>query len=318
MPPLVSVIIPCYRQGHFLAGAIDSALAQTYPSVEVVVVDDGSDDNTDEVATRYSGKLVYVRKSNGGLSSARNAGLETARGEYVLFLDADDLLPSTAVADLVDALPTADALVIGGHSTFTHNPTTDAGPSIQPPSSPPLPQAFEYNLAPVHCWLSPRQAIDEVGRFDTSLRSLEDWHLWLRLLLSGRPVATIQQVVAYYRLYPGSMSTNRERMFQMRLRVMDDLLDWVGQNRDLWNKWGVAVFSPVRDTVRACLAKGVYPTEAAATYARLRRRYRGCLGGQSLTSWMIREGIGYTGERAVLFALRLLRPSLYQRYAQAI
>src|SRR5919112_291203 len=91
--PLVSVVIPCYNQAHFLGEAIESVLAQSYPNFEIIVVDDGSTDDTSEVAGRYP-KVRLVRQENQGLSGARNAGLARSEGEYVVFLDADDrLLP---------------------------------------------------------------------------------------------------------------------------------------------------------------------------------------------------------------------------------
>src|SRR5918995_6377717 len=90
---LVSVVIPCYNQAHFLGEAIVSVLAQSYPRFEIIVVDDGSTDDTPEVAARYPG-VRYVYQNNQGVSAARNSGLARSEGEYVVFLDADDrLLP---------------------------------------------------------------------------------------------------------------------------------------------------------------------------------------------------------------------------------
>ena len=91
---LVSVVIPCYNQAHFLGEAIESVLAQTYPHLEIVVVDDGSTDNTGEVAARYPG-VRYVRQENQGLAAARNTGLRHSSGDYLVFLDADDRLLAT-------------------------------------------------------------------------------------------------------------------------------------------------------------------------------------------------------------------------------
>jgi len=94
--PLVSVIIPCYRQAHFLAEAIESALVQTYPHVEILVIDDGSPDNTSEIAARYPG-VRCIRQPNRGVSEARNLGIRSSNGSYLIFLDADDRLRPDAI-----------------------------------------------------------------------------------------------------------------------------------------------------------------------------------------------------------------------------
>src|SRR5918993_3371746 len=97
--PLVTVVIPCYNQAHFLGEAIESVLSQSYPNFEVVVVDDGSTDDTSEVASRYPQKVRLIRQENRGLAGARNTGIGHARGEYLVFLDADDrLLPEALEA----------------------------------------------------------------------------------------------------------------------------------------------------------------------------------------------------------------------------
>src|SRR6516164_9832221 len=96
--PLVSVIIPCYRQARYLPEAIDSILGQSYPAVEAVVVNDGSDDDTEAVARRYGDRVRYAWRPNGGISAARNWGIAHARGAYLKFLDADDYLHPDQVA----------------------------------------------------------------------------------------------------------------------------------------------------------------------------------------------------------------------------
>src|SRR5262245_22789574 len=88
----VSIIIPCFRQGKYLTEAVDSCLGQTYQPIEVIVVNDGSDDDTDEVASSYKDAITYIRKKNGGVSSARNVGISAATGRYMMFMDADDHL----------------------------------------------------------------------------------------------------------------------------------------------------------------------------------------------------------------------------------
>ncbi|HWO47940.1 MAG TPA: glycosyltransferase family A protein, partial [Solirubrobacterales bacterium] len=95
--PLVSVVIPCWNQAHYLGEAIESALSQSYPSLEVIVVDDGSEDNSAAVAARFPG-VRCLRQGNSGVAAARNRGLAEAGGEYAVFLDADDRLLPDALA----------------------------------------------------------------------------------------------------------------------------------------------------------------------------------------------------------------------------
>src|SRR3954465_7699480 len=136
-PPLVSVVIPCFNHAKYLAGALDSVHRQTWTPIESIVLDDGSTDGSAEVAVAH-GATIVKRQANRGLSHARNAGLELARGEFVVFLDADDELVPDAVSSGVEVLaraPTAACVVhrcqlmddSGSPLPFTQTPleTTD-------------------------------------------------------------------------------------------------------------------------------------------------------------------------------------------------
>jgi glycosyltransferase involved in cell wall biosynthesis len=103
-PPLVSIIINNYNYGRYLAASIDSSLAQDYPLKEVIVVDDGSTDDSREIISRYNGQVVAVLKQNGGQASAFNACFEKSKGQIVCFLDSDDVFLPTKVSDVVNAL----------------------------------------------------------------------------------------------------------------------------------------------------------------------------------------------------------------------
>jgi hypothetical protein len=246
---LVSIIVPCYRQAHYLAGAINSALAQTHPAVEVVVINDGSDDQTDSVSGGYAGRIRYVSKANGGLSSARNAGLKSAKGEYVLFLDADDLLHPEAVAWQLGAMAGANRrLCIMGWREFSDRPD-EAGAVDRPAPDVKelLPTLFARNLAPVHSYLCSRQAIMAAGGFDESLRSHEDWDLWIRVAMAGADVRYLPGIGAYYRRYAGSMSTHAVRMRDTRAEVTLRAARRVAETPAALTRYGWPVALAVRD-----------------------------------------------------------------------
>ena len=102
--PLISVIIPTYNCAHYLGEAIGSVLSQAYPAIEVLVVDDGSADATAQVAADFGGRIRYFRQANGGIGAARNSGLAHARGDFIAYLDADDLYVPGRLARQMDCL----------------------------------------------------------------------------------------------------------------------------------------------------------------------------------------------------------------------
>jgi len=219
-PPLISVVIPCFRQGHFLAGAIDSALRQSHPSVEVVVVNDGSDDQTDEVARRYGHRIRYVRQANQGLPRARNNGIAVATGKYLLVLDSDDLLHPDALRWLVTAAAGRDdVLCVMGFRGFAEGgqPFPDRFPTDR---GDPGALLLRTNLGPPHCYLSPRSMVVRLGGFDAGLRSCEDWDLWVRLVFAGAELVPVDRVGAYYRQHTQSMSRHLITMARTQAEVM--------------------------------------------------------------------------------------------------
>ena len=104
MPPLVSIIIPTYNYAHFLPLAIDSALKQLHSNCEIIVIDDGSTDNTQNVLASYGNRIIAIKQENAGLSSARNIGLSLASGKYIQLLDADDELGVDAISEGIKVL----------------------------------------------------------------------------------------------------------------------------------------------------------------------------------------------------------------------
>ncbi|HWB12517.1 MAG TPA: glycosyltransferase family A protein [Pirellulales bacterium] len=220
---VVSIIVPCYNHGSFLAESLESIRAQTWPAWECIVVDDGSTDASFEVATRFQAadsRVRVIRQANQGMSSARNAGLRDCQGEYVFFLDADDLIHREALAWLTSAARGEKRLALMGSCSFTTHPDADAYARQMPRATVQmLPDLLRDNLAPIHCFLSRRSDVVEAHGFDEALYGCEDWALWLRLALLGVEAEVVPRIGAYYRKQTRSMSTDTVRMLSGAIAV---------------------------------------------------------------------------------------------------
>jgi glycosyltransferase involved in cell wall biosynthesis len=217
---LVSVVIPCYNQARFLGEAVQSVLAQTYPDVEIVVVDDGSTDNTSEIAAAYPG-VRCIRQDNRGLSEARNTGLRYCLGSYLVFLDADDLLLPNALEIGHRALQAdpACAFASGQHRLVydTGSPPTTV---VQVVERNQYPELLEWNYIGMHATVMYRRWVfDAVGGFDGSLPACEDYDLYLRIA-QRYPVCCHDAIIADYRQHGANMSGNAALMLTSSLAVL--------------------------------------------------------------------------------------------------
>jgi glycosyltransferase involved in cell wall biosynthesis len=219
--PLVSVIIPCYRQAHYLDDAIQSVVAQTYRHVEIIVVNDGSPDNTTEVAARYDG-VKCIRQRNLGLSVARNTGLQASAGEYIVFLDADDRLLPDALQTGVDALRAFPRCAfVYGFCAFIDQ---DGEPIATPPHVSIHHNHYRALLQENHIWtpgaaMFCRSIFSRVKGFDPSLfRGCEDLDLYLRIARDS-PIHCHGTISLQYRRHGANMSRDKFRM----LRASNDL-----------------------------------------------------------------------------------------------
>jgi glycosyltransferase involved in cell wall biosynthesis len=201
--PKISIIVPCYNYGRFLAESLESVRRQSLRDWECIVVDDGSTDDTETVARSYvsnDGRFAYLRQKNRGLSAARNAGLREARGEYAQLLDADDLLESEKLKEHAAFLDQHEgyALVYGPMRFFRvrggskvlargrNGVDIDWMKMWTNTDDQMLASLIEGNQFPVSAAVFRRAIVDEIGYFDEALRSHEDWEFWLRWAFAGK------------------------------------------------------------------------------------------------------------------------------------
>jgi glycosyl transferase family 2 len=221
--PLVSVVITCFNQARYLPEAIESVLAQTHPRLEVVVVDDGSTDNTSEVARRYPGIRV-MRQANGGLPAARNAGLRHTTGEFLIFLDADDRLKPDGVAIGVDAcLEHPEAAFVSGRFRFISDDGTvlytGLGHTVRHDC---YREMLRRNCIPMCATVLFRRAVfEQVGLWNPRTGAALDWDLYLRVTRRCS-VWSHDAEVADYRLHSSNMSRDAVLMLRDTLAALGE------------------------------------------------------------------------------------------------
>jgi glycosyltransferase involved in cell wall biosynthesis len=210
---LVSVIIPTYNTGRYLAQAIESALSQSHSPVEIVVVDDGSTDNTDEVVAPYLDRIKYIRQENRGLSAARNVGFRASRGEFVCFLDADDiLLPDKFERQLAVFEREPDlGIVISGYIDVEEDGEAPIQTVVKRWHRDALDHLLDHEVFPPHTALIHCQVLESVALFPEDIdtaESQEDWQLWLDLALNGVQFSSVPEPTCKYRSRKGSIRAN--------------------------------------------------------------------------------------------------------------
>ena len=209
---MVSVVIPAYNQSQYLTGAIQSVLSQTYHNFEIIVIDDGSTDNTQEIALMFGPEINFIHQENQGLASARNTGILAAKGELIGFLDADDQwLPgylekmiSLAAQHTAGAVYYCRARAMDGDSQDL--PQLFGGPVVSPDNM--FPTLLRANFLIPSTIMTYRSVIISAGMFDVTFRRFQDWELWIRLLKEKYRFIGIADVLVRYRIHDSSLSAN--------------------------------------------------------------------------------------------------------------
>ncbi|MGF1634998.1 MAG: glycosyltransferase family 2 protein [Phycisphaerae bacterium] len=217
----MSVVIPTYNHRNFIRSTLDSVFAQTFEDYEVIVVDDGSPDDTAEVLAPLAdaGRIRLIRQANAGQAAARNRGIDEARGTYIALLDDDDLWPADKLAVQVNAFEPEDVLVYGDVRRFRD----DGLPETDPPRTYPTGDVLEaflrenYIVSPGQTLIR-RDALRRVGGFDRHVWGSDDWDLYLRLARLG-PVCYVPHVALRYRLHEGNASRHAARHAANHMKV---------------------------------------------------------------------------------------------------
>jgi glycosyltransferase involved in cell wall biosynthesis len=208
----ISVVIPAYNSSRYIAETLESVLQQTLPADEVLVVDDGSTDETASIAERFGPPVRVICRSNSRVAATRNAGIQEAVSEWVGFIDADDLWDSSKLERQMEELarhPGADVCYTGRRLLIQNEETTQLGEVVRVPPATQIRQSlFRQTSFLPSSVLIRRSTLMAVGGFDIRCAYVEDWDLWLRLLHWGAKFVDCQEPLVHYRIHLDSMTSN--------------------------------------------------------------------------------------------------------------
>jgi glycosyltransferase involved in cell wall biosynthesis len=227
-PPLVSVVIPCFNQGKYLNETVTSVLASSYKHIELILVNDGSTDNSLEIAKKLEASHPEIRtidQPNGGVAKARNTGITIASGKYILPLDGDDLISSDYIQKAVDALEANPELKVAYCQAVKFNESGQKPWKLKPFSRH---QLAKDNMIFVAAIFRKSDAVD-VGGFSEDMKmGREDWEFWIKMLKNGGEVVQLPILGFFYRLTPhskrkktGTTQKKKERIAYLNAKHMD-------------------------------------------------------------------------------------------------
>lgn len=240
--PVVSVIIPAYQHGQCIAEAVDSVIEQTFRDFEIIVINDGSTDRTEEVLRPYVEKnlIRYFYQENQGISATRNRGLSLATGEFVAFLDDDDVWPPDKLEWQVDALQNSRALVVGG-LTSVFGTRVDRKSIVETSAYAKIHTAKLFGGNPFGSpgqTLIRKSALLEIGGFDPTIWGADDHDVWIRLSRMGE-IRRYDRISLFYRVHDSNTSRDSERMFENAEKVIrKNLIGVTGRERTQLERQG--------------------------------------------------------------------------------
>jgi glycosyltransferase involved in cell wall biosynthesis len=225
--PAVSILMPAYKVDKYIGEALDSVFKQSFTDYEVIVVNDGSPDQLEQVLEPYMDRIIYLKQENSGQSAARNRAIEIARGRYLALLDPDDIWKPDYLSvqmSIIESDPTISVLycdaVLFGDPFYEGQTYMQTCPSEGEVT---LKKLITEECNVMISALIRREVVLEVGLFDEALRSSEDFDLWVRIAKQGHRIAFHRAPLIYYRRRPESLSADDTTMCKSILKVFDKL-----------------------------------------------------------------------------------------------
>jgi len=225
--PTCSIIIPTYNHGKYIERSVECALGQTYQNVEVIVVDDGSADDTAERVKRFGNRIKYIKKQNSGRGDSRNRALTESSGKYIQFLDADDTIEPEKLERQIAVLEANDEFGVIYSDCSSNDSLGEYCGNVSYPlqtDEDPLPILLNRTLFGIHAAITRREAILAVGMFDPHPLAQEDWDLWLRLALHGFRFKYLPGDLAHYDQTGSSTVVNAPLMYRRAKHMLERYL----------------------------------------------------------------------------------------------
>lgn len=229
--PRVSVLIPTFNCGRFLGEALDSVLAQTYKDYEIVIVDDGSTDDTKNVVDRYGSRVIYTYQPNGGLSSARNVTIAKSNGELIAYLDADDLWRQDKLEKQVAFLDAHEECgMVHSEVTVINDDDKVIYSRFNEETGRPVPEGhcmldlLRRNHIQVPTVLERRSCLTVAGSFDEGLLVAQDYYHWIMMVIHGWAIGYLHEPLGIYRWRKGSLMSSKRALLEDYERIFGQLL----------------------------------------------------------------------------------------------
>ncbi len=307
--PLVSIVIPCYNGAAFVGDAIESALRQTYPNREIIVIDDGSTDASIDVITSFGTSVHWRTGPNRGGSAARNIGLALARGEMVQFLDADDALVEAKLTGDVEQMARCEADVCVSRFRVVDGSSDKIAGPRQPPGQDVLGWVLSSDvrsMAPIY----KADALRRIGGFTAGLPCCQEFDLNLRLAMAGAVFIYSPHVGYVVRRRLGSVSSDEVHLYRVMVSVLESLARGLRSTPHAVDRDLLALASKAAGCARWLLRLGDVQGGLAAVDAAQRIHPSGGVSGAySLPARTLRGLLGPAKAEQVLWRLRSMTAS---------